>query len=251
MIDAYALKHSIVTNLLQDLENGIRNGSKKDVEAMDELINQILPMCRQALLPDTARLIEITKNRYDTNMISDLATDMVHLSIKALEEGDKLMLLPVDSGNIEFYKNNSLFGHNIATKIPDAQKDLTEAGTCYALGCYTACVLHLMRALEGALKTYANILKTRLSIAFTYQPTDTMGQIAGKLYEYARDKMPRTTQAEIDFQISVNAIAVQFQAITKALRNPAMHTGEFFSKDQASQVFSGTRFLMDELADII
>ena len=54
-----------------------------------------------------------------------------------------------------FYDKERLFGDLPYEKIPAARADIREAGTCYALERPTACVFHLMRAMEVVVRRLA------------------------------------------------------------------------------------------------
>ena len=50
----------------------------------------------------------------------------------------------------------SLSKSDFVTKFPDMIEDLSEAGNCFALERYTACVFHLMRIMEKAVQKFAD-----------------------------------------------------------------------------------------------
>jgi hypothetical protein len=62
-----------------------------------------------------------------------------------------------------FYESaQPLFGMQVTEHFPSATYDIEEAGKCFALNRYTACVFHLMRALEVCLTVLARELGVSL-----------------------------------------------------------------------------------------
>lgn len=55
-----------------------------------------------------------------------------------------------------YFENPKLFGEQVFAAFPSATDDITEAGTCLAFERATACVMHLMRACEVALRALAS-----------------------------------------------------------------------------------------------
>jgi len=245
VIKAYAALHATVTNKLYEMEKKLRNGESKAHDEIHSLEFTILKACHEIPLPGTANLIEVALYRYNNNHVTNLQTDIFYILLEAVKEGKQMMLYKVDDKNVEFYKNPTYFGHNIESKFPDAQRDLIEAGTCYALGCPTASVMHLMRALEALLQALANAIP-----GLTLKPKDTMGEIVKKVTNWAT-RLQDETHAEIERKRRISTAAMHFQNITNALRNPTMHTGEFYSLEDTNTALVCAKLFVCELADII
>src|SRR5579862_831578 len=56
----------------------------------------------------------------------------------------------------DYCDKERLFGDEVFGAFTSAQSDIQNGGNCYALGLYTACVFHMMRALEAGLQALAN-----------------------------------------------------------------------------------------------
>lgn len=82
--------------------------------------------------------------------------------IQEIEQALRERLFPfMPQDDALFYDQPELFGAKIARKFPKANKEITTAGTCYAIQSYTACVFHLTRVVE----TCAVLMVTRLGVA--------------------------------------------------------------------------------------
>ena len=57
-----------------------------------------------------------------------------------------------------FQRSLTLFGTEVAARFPRAIVDIEEAGKCFALGRFTACVFHLMRVVEAGLAAISRSL---------------------------------------------------------------------------------------------
>ena len=62
-----------------------------------------------------------------------------------------------------------IFGTAVADKFPNQVGDMFEAGNCYALGRYTACVFHLMRLMEVAVQAFGSKLGVTLATDLNWQ----------------------------------------------------------------------------------
>jgi hypothetical protein len=170
---------------------------------------------------------------------------LAYVRNRAMEEGEKLMLFPIDPSSIDRYNNPLLFGHVVKDKFPDANQDIIDSGNCYALRQPTACILHLMRALESSLKTLAKNIP-----GFTLEPKDTMGMVLKKLQKLAQH-LPDGTFDEIELKKKVHKSALHFHDITEAIRNEAMHTGSFYSMEEANTALVSAKLFLNDLASVI
>lgn len=135
------------------------------------------------------------------------------------------------------------FGADVAAKLPSTSYDIAEAAKCLALESFTACVFHLMRALEAGVQLFG----AKLGIALT----STKG----------RDKTWHNITEEIDAVIRkspVDATTKKYAAVSSNLynvrlawRNETMHPNQTYNAEQAGQVFIASRAFLQELAAIL
>lgn len=138
-----------------------------------------------------------------------------------------------------YFENPKLFGDQVFAAFPSATDDIAEAGTCLALERATACVMHLMRASEVALKALAN------SVGAGRQ-SDWGGYIR-EIYKELEKQVKAAGAATSDHQFYAEA-AAQIDNVKRARRNPSMHVDKSYSQPRAEEILLATKSLMSHLA---
>ncbi len=156
----------------------------------------------------------------------------------------KFMMIPADE--VGYHENPDLFGPEVAARFPNANKEITEAGSCYATGNCTACVFHLMRALEYGLRALARRLKVPFPKTFELKTWDELIKDVEKEIQKIINK-PKTAQRTKDL-VFYNGAAAQFRYFKDAWRNHVMHTRASYDEHQAMSVMVHVREFMQHLA---
>lgn len=132
------------------------------------------------------------------------------------------------------------FSRDIQSKFPSVIHDMDEAGRCLALGRHTACVFHLMRIMESALKTLATELSVQLSPKMTWQ--NVLDKVNTKIKSLDQNDSKTKQYASI----SANLYNMKL-----AWRNEVMHPKETYSKEDAERIFAAVRLFLDELVSVL
>lgn len=155
------------------------------------------------------------------------------------DEMEARLLFVVEPGQAEYYSDEArLFGEAVEDSFPSASQEISDAGKCRALGRWTACVLHLMRALEPAL----NALAAHVDVAPDQNWNNALNQIDAKL-----KAITKATNGSADEQWASEASA-HFRVIKNAWRNHAAHGRARYDKEQAVAIYDNVRSLMRTLA---
>ncbi len=129
----------------------------------------------------------------------------------------------------------------MAEKFGAASVDIESAHNCYAAGESTACVFHLMRAMEVAVRKLAGRLKIKI------HPKDTWGLIVGRMMPViaamADDTMARKKKKDAWAEAAVN-----LRHVGQAWRNSTMHPAKSYTLPQAKEVLDAVRVFMTGLA---
>jgi len=154
-----------------------------------------------------------------------------------LEERKLFVMTPQYASYLE--AGAPLFGENVFESFPAANNDITNAGKCLALGCGTACVMHLMRVLEAGLRGIAKPLGIENKNDWgTY-----LREIDAALKRREKASGKRTP----DEHFYADACA-HFGNLRVAYRNRTMHVGDEYSTDRAEEILIATRAFMRHLA---
>lgn len=132
-----------------------------------------------------------------------------------------------------------LFGDDVFNAFPSANDDIAEAGACLALDRGTACVMHLMRAVEVGLAALAATLGVP-------KKNDWGGYLRGISQELATRATASRARSE-DEQFYSEA-AASFDYLRRAWRNPTMHVEKSYSAERATEIFEAVKSFMRHLA---
>ena len=137
-----------------------------------------------------------------------------------------------------------LFGDAVHILFPQARRDIAAAGRCYALDEWTACVVHLMRALEHPLRWLANEVGL------------TSKEIEGENWKNVIDKIERKiremetlpkSQHKTETLRFLSEAATQFRWFKDAWRNSAAHANVYYDEREAAPVFIHVSQFFDDI----
>lgn len=126
----------------------------------------------------------------------------------------------------------------LSDKFAASAYDLEAAGKCLALEQGTACVLHLMRALESAVQRLATCL--------------AIGKVEkewGKLLSDIHHKIEAMPKGEV--RDSWSEVHANLYHVKQAWRNRTMHPLEKYTPSEAAEVFDATKTFMRHLAVLV
>ncbi|APL95563.1 hypothetical protein AI27_03030 [Sphingomonas sp. BHC-A] len=165
---------------------------------------------------------------YGERVSTVFATEACSLALMTLAPGHAAYAAP----------ERPLFGEQVEEAFPTASAEIADAGRCRAAGLWTACVTHLMRALEPAL----GALAAWVGVTPKANWNATLNQIEARLREIHKgvdgDEAERWA----------SEAALQLRAVKNAWRNHAMHGRTRYEEDDAVRVFDSTKYLMQTLA---
>jgi hypothetical protein len=143
----------------------------------------------------------------------------------------------------KYYGKPELFGETVAAEFPAAPSDLERAGNCLALGEGTACVLHLMRAMEAIVWRLGEKLNVKIN------PRNTWGQILGNM-DMAIKALPETTDDELRKKERWSECRLNLHHVKQALRDPSMHATRSYDEKEAQDIIERIREFSQHLATL-
>jgi hypothetical protein len=142
-----------------------------------------------------------------------------------------------------FWDQKEPFGGNVSKKFKTSIGDIRCAGNCLALGQGTACVFHLMRAMEVAVKKLASRLQMRIT------PRTTWRQLTGNMDQVIAN-MPDDTFTKKRKKENWEHSRANLHHVGDVWRNSTMHPATAYTPAQALDVFNACRVFMNGLCDL-
>lgn len=166
-----------------------------------------------------------------------------HLISRIHDELDTEHFFRIDKGDVSFYVNKQPFGEVVSDKFPLASEDIEEASKCLALQQSTACIFHLMRAMEGAVKR----LGERLGVKNVEKEWGKiLSDIGGAI-----ERMPNSTLDEKAARNNWSEVHANLYHVKQAWRNDTMHPKQTYSREEAYNVFVAMRVFMAHLVTLV
>lgn len=135
-----------------------------------------------------------------------------------------------------------LFGRDVMLKFTSMSCDIEEAGTCFAVARYTACVFHLMRVMEMAVQEFGGKLGVSLAIEKEWQT------IIGNIRTELNNKFPKHKDPD---RIKFESILAHLESVKIAWRNPTMHPKATYTQEEAKDIIHTVKIFMCDLVNII
>ncbi len=136
-----------------------------------------------------------------------------------------------------------ILGMEVMNKFPDFAEDIVEAGNCFALSRYTACVFHLMRVMENAVQ--------RLGVLLTGTPSIVDKEWQKIINDVRGEINTRYPKHNDLYRVKYEAILGQMETVKIAWRNPTMHPKQTYTEEEAEGVMNSVKVFMRELAKVI
>lgn len=171
----------------------------------------------------------------------DLADYLPELHSRMVDELDIQVLLRVE--HTEYFEQDTPFGESVCAAFPSLHFDAREAGNCLALGRHTACVMHLGRVMESALKVFGRALAVD-GVEHLPSWDAILSKIDGELARRHKDKSPGWAPHEPFFAEA----AAFLRTVQKAWRNPAMHADQRYDYEQARDIYRAVGAFLAHLA---
>nr|WP_319948429.1 hypothetical protein [uncultured Shimia sp.] len=157
----------------------------------------------------------------------------------------RCVILPRESAALHS-PEHPLFGRTVDEAFPSASREISEAGKCLAFELHTACVVHLMRALETPLR----VLAIRLGEDSKTENWNTLlNRLEKKVRGGGRNGQSATFNKDQQATYA-EAISLLFN-IKNAWRNHAAHADHIYNEMEARTVFETTKGFMVHLASFL
>jgi hypothetical protein len=186
------------------------------------------------------RIIDCINNK---GTIGELRILFGELNRRISDELSTHFIFMIPANRERFYKPpKPIFGECIASLLPELDEDISEAGKCFALSRYTACVFHLMRIMELCVQKFGDKLGVSLAGEKTWQV------ILDSVRAELKRKYPSHSDPD---RIIYEGIISHLESVKIAWRNPTMHPKNVYTEEQAKDIFESVRIFTNDLADML
>ena len=170
-------------------------------------------------------------------------------------KGMKLLMIRPESEKYYESGPSATFGQDVLTAFPSQAfaDDLGEASKCYAMNRGTACVFHLMRAMETGVRAWAAKLlipPTVLNPSGTNLRDQMWGDLEREISKVV-ELMPTTTPSEKESKAAQKSVLVSLAHVRDVWRNTTMHPQEKYTPEEAEEVLNATRAFLRSLAKVV
>jgi HEPN domain-containing protein len=217
------------------------------------ILNMIITSCEEVELNLSVLLAKYLKDGVEKGSIksfNELAAKLPNLQDRIRDELSLSLFMQIPYNKASFYKDNNLFGNKVFNNFSSAAFDIEEAGKCFATARYTACVMHLQRALEVALKGYGTFLSI-FSLAKSAQPSwnRVLDETRKEIKERNEKKITNKVWASNKEKEFCEGVQPFLESVKIAWRNPSMHADKKYTEEIAEDIFSTVKRFMKHLAE--
>ena len=183
----------------------------------------------------------LTDLRSPTSRNAEIRRRGQELLQRIIDEFNGQFILAIPLRSSQFYKmDGTILGEDVLCRFQSLERDAREAGNCFALGRYTACVFHLMRIMEEGL----NVLAMALDVAVEQNWYKLLNAIEKEI----RRRNERPTDEWKQIRSFYAEAATHFRMVKDAWRNHTMHIKAFYGEEEAKDILNSVRAFMRHLA---
>lgn len=181
----------------------------------------------------------------------------INIDILSVRCHDLIMMITADlsdnyflfiaKGDRDFYEQKSpIFGSAVAAGFPSASREFASAGRCFALDEHTACVFHLMRGLEVALR----VLAVEVGLTPEEVALDGWKTVIDRIEKQVRamEALPKSEEKSERVRL-LSGVAQQFRYFKDAWRNHVAHARSYYDGREADSIMRSVADFMRQLAD--
>jgi hypothetical protein len=215
-----------------------RNKAWRDLTKMLEDVNLTMSAASAKRLGD---LLHADKE-IDAEQLKSLVD---HLNFTVTDELQQHLFVMVPVNHAQFYdKKGTILGKELIGNFQELTRDAAEAGNCYALGRYTACVFHLSRLLEGSIQKLA----TELGATKEGQPLDVKNEDWFQIEVSIGKVINNWPKGEKKTKYS--KVLSSLSALRGGWRNTTMHPGDGYSDEEAEALIKFTKQFLNDFSKL-
>lgn len=212
-------------------------------------LKYILSVCDESKLIGVKGQVDRVMHMFTIGPIRhrDIRKALVALQERIYDALAESFFMQIPPDKASYFNTPNLFGDSVTNNFPTAIYDIEEAGKCLASGRNTACVMHLMRVVEVALRAYGTGLNIMAKIKAAQSNWGTiLRTVWDEVQRLNSSGDPTWTPEKRAFFEESHA---HFHSIRVAWRNPSMHVEKKYDAERAEDIFSTVKSLMRHMAE--
>ena len=200
-------------------------------------------LCAEAELKITVKHIRRVREllQSENPSLADLESRLQTLGEVLEDELEDLVILRLDGEEGGLYREQYPMGEDVYRSFPSARYDATEAARCLALHFATACVFHLMRAVESGL----NVLAAKFGVVGGNPNWQHILSRIDREITLLESQAPAGWRDEKEFY---SAARRSIDAMKDPIRNSVMHVRSRYDPDKAREIFFHVRTFLVHLS---
>ena len=196
------------------------------------------------------RLVGLVNSETESIGFWEVTRAITEIESRIYDELSGEMFLHLRRDDSAYFNNIDWFGLETVYRFQSTEWDVIEAGKCFALERYTACIIHLMRVLEFGLASLATALGVEIGTNPSWHPILIQCE---KRIGTLKDHDPDWRENEPFY----HRAAMEFRHFQRAVRNRTAHAHDRYGdgqyqevKDLMEHVASFMRHLSTRLAEV-
>lgn len=235
--------------------------SREDIEAARFNFNALKAQCEKVGFAGVVRRLEdievmFINAQYDANeqvSVERMRFQLQELHMALARDLKPHLFMAIPPDDVAKYDQKRLFGPKVNRNFKSTRFDVAEAGNCYAVGRYTACVFHCMRVLEKGLHALVHDINAKHNAGIVFKKRieeKNWGEILGKidcaLKESNKQNLnPQPTKADFRFY---SKATIHFEHFLRAWRNDVSHARKSYNQTEAQEVMDHVEAFMKQIA---
>jgi hypothetical protein len=230
-----ALMNELVMAQKLDLDEDARlpRDAKK---LLRKILSNICGHCADMELDISAAQAMQMMAQVNLNNFGEIKQEIATLQTCVYRELERKLFFCIPASHERFFQDPALFGDKVDRKFKRVKKDVSEAGKCFSLGRYTACVLHLMRVMEVAVRAFADKLDIDLA------GVKMWGKILEKIDDAIEAMPPSPAKSRY------REWYIHLRNVKDVWRNETVHTQRTYGEDEAKEVLTSVDTFMRTIA---
>jgi len=197
-------------------------------------------ICLTSSVRAAERMMQAVEGNRSPSRLGELFRE---LSTVVQYELQDCMVFVIPQARAQYYNaKKPLGGSDIVNKLPDTVCDVTEAGNCFAVGRYTACVFHLMRVMEMCVQALGAEFGVSVANGETWQG------ILDSMQGAVKQRYPRHSSPE---RKTYAGVLSHLESVKIAWRNPTMHPKGTYTEEEARGIIGAVSIFTDNLATLL